>query len=1460
MASEDILQSLQNAARSRESAAMCSALALLDAACMEDAQECAIVLHFLSSFAHVAELANWNAEKLLAALRHVGQRSMFDHGQRAQLLDIHRTLLRRLLDAGQKETAVALASIATHCGALSEADHAIVLAILLESGHLDRHTVPLVERFNSKGPQMSLLRALERGNGDLMVATMGDAEALRSVAAWAVGCAPENPWVRKALAAALVRIGQFDQALESVVDLPADGDVQLLRAWALFGKKRFTEARACLHSHHTYSGLALVLKAVISEVEVFEASAPPAQWQSAVSEEVLSEIAGAQDVIALLGPAALFSAGGRLAQAGVVQDAVEFCRSASDLAPTPRYCYGAIHLMQLVGLWDVASLALDNAPRNSSALACLRLQQTKHDGGHVGLSDLTDLVEQDPQLLLRGKWAVLAGENCSYLDLSAAPSREVAEETLRINLALSVRAGDLAYLSECFDETLFGLMPAPEREFYMGAYAWLNGDTSAATLKLTRALDLAPECLPAIRCLAAINAEQGNYRVAGSLWNRATKVAPTDGTAFVQRAVQFAAAGDIAKGVASLRNYSTRERQNRTALYCLARLELSAALQQAASIGDHDSKASGGAMRRAAVLLERLPEIPEAKWYLWVCRVIETPARLWADHANALVTAEPDNEGAGAPWEAEWLRGQLRVLCGNFEATIEGMHILTKLAQRNLDDASVGELTILCWRAVLQARTAQQASRLVMCIEPMIGHLDVAWVLLDFLVGRFGVRPWGDSKVWHQSGVTRPVAKLANIRWALAAGDQQMLDSFLEYLQTDPDSDEKRRLLAGIVALELRAHGVFRSLSADAQRDAQWETLRAVALAQEGHKDAVPALCGLLENAATGSTPWPAILPLAGVFSYLGSKARKYMRSRILHALSSLPSDLTIADDETALSFLRISTLVGDAQRAIDLVEGSPWKTNPTLLEELARVRCYKAATAYRSGDYEQTVLIVREIALTNNASLPNGLSDVLARAEELSATSALLTTLSPHQALEADAARFRGLSSLLSEISDTNVGSARGATARDRIRNRLVNCRAKLPADRWQAHFRSLAILHWEWGMAASRFDPPLVSESLECFRFANFLWRHLLTDTQFWTNFASGTAVSREEIPVLRDRVEAEIFNSHREQAHKYLTASDAEGCRFHLTCLQGWDRPPNTQLLTPGYVSSSRPAPGFSESQAHALNSRAEAVFEAWVDQVLWRASRLRDDPATPDRLPPGITSDYDAAIKLVDGALDAVPDHHRLCMFLAAQHADYAYALVGAEQRQEALERLRPAIPIVRRVANERFRGKRVTGPDGDLIRRVFDYAWKLETDEKLRIPLLREHLHWSESDADARRQLRLAEASVACAASDYDTAIDCLQKVDGDPQASEWLLQLLNERAIKNLRLGDEEIGYGQGDSVVHAKLSSVDWNQLLASARDKYKRAEGDWAAVVAVQPSRTDSLDLLRIVRARLRWLKTRC
>jgi len=67
MASEDILQSLQNAARSRESAAMCSALALLDAACMEDAQECAIVLHFLSSFAHVAELANWNAEKLLAA-------------------------------------------------------------------------------------------------------------------------------------------------------------------------------------------------------------------------------------------------------------------------------------------------------------------------------------------------------------------------------------------------------------------------------------------------------------------------------------------------------------------------------------------------------------------------------------------------------------------------------------------------------------------------------------------------------------------------------------------------------------------------------------------------------------------------------------------------------------------------------------------------------------------------------------------------------------------------------------------------------------------------------------------------------------------------------------------------------------------------------------------------------------------------------------------------------------------------------------------------------------------------------------------------------------------------------------------------------------------------------------------------------------------------------------------------
>lgn len=1161
----------------------------------------------------------------------------------------------------------------------------------------------------------------------------------------------------------------------------------------------------------------------------FEAPSP-SQFQ-AMSKEAMDELAGAQEAVARLGPAALFAAGGALAQAGRWREGIEFRRRAVGQAATPGRCYGLIQLMQLAGWWESAGEALDTAPRNSPAVACLRLQQVQHDFGQVTSQDLPRL---DPESLIRARFSLLAGEPCEYVNAPAGSPREEVEETLRVNLALAVRAKDLARLSQWMDEAMFHLLPVPETEFYRGVRAWLEGDGDSARRKLERAIEMAPDFLPAIRCLAAVRADQGDHQAAGALWDKATKLAPADGRAVVHRALQFAAAGRTAEGIASLRGYCARAPQDELARYCLARLELSAAFRRAVGAGNHEWETVEKPASRAATILERLVGMPEAAWHAWVCRVLQTPPQLWSERANALLAAEPAQASAAPPMEAQWLRGQLRTLARNFETALEGMSLLAGFAGRNLNPASARQLSAAWWRVALQATTAEQASHFAACAEPMARDASES---LDFIAARFGVRPP------MAGGEGRPPVTAGNIQALLAAGDTAALGSLLDKLRRDADRDEKRRLLAGILALELRAFEAFEQVAAGASADRRWEILKAVALAKQGHKDAAGAFCTLLAR----NPVWPATPRLAGVFAFLGAKSRKHAHKQLAETLAAFPAEAAAGDHEIALNFLRASALVGEPQRATRLLENHAHLMSAEVHQELRRVRCHEAARAIHAGDYARAATVMREVEPGSGGDL----REMRARADRLAAVAALLGALSPHQTLRADAARFHGLADLLEGMNEP-ISQISNAASRDRLRNRLADCRRNQPATQWQAHFRSLTILHWEWGLTAMKQDPTLADEALECFRFANFLWRHLLTDGAFWTNFAAAGAISPAEAAAVRDRIEAEIFDCHREQAHLYLAASDAEGCRVHLSCLQGWDQPPKMQFLIPDSVSPPRPEPSFSLDRAGALNTRATAAFDAWVDQVSWRARKLRDDPAARDRLPPGMKCDYDAAIKMVGQALEAVPEHHRLCMFLAEQHADCAFALVGAERREDARDKLRSAIPIVRRIANEKFRGKRLTGPDGDLIRRVFDYAWKLETDDRSLIPLLREYLHWNGPDADAERQLHMAEAAAAYAKQDYDTVIEHLRMVKGDQQAEEMLVQSLHDRALEQIKSADEIAGYWSDEPV-----SSTDRKRLLAEAGEKYKRAEADFAAAAALRPQRTDLHDFLKITRGRLEWLK---
>jgi hypothetical protein len=171
-----------------------SALPLVCTAGPEDAGHRKVFLHFLTAFAHTADLAGADPETLSVALRHVSNQGAFTVAEQMQFLDVHRTILNRALAAGLRDTAVAVASAAAVCDALNEADRAMPLALLLKTGSVDQRTVELLDRFVATPSRQTLLRALEQSLSGIDSALLGDAEAVRSAAEWALSFDPQAKW------------------------------------------------------------------------------------------------------------------------------------------------------------------------------------------------------------------------------------------------------------------------------------------------------------------------------------------------------------------------------------------------------------------------------------------------------------------------------------------------------------------------------------------------------------------------------------------------------------------------------------------------------------------------------------------------------------------------------------------------------------------------------------------------------------------------------------------------------------------------------------------------------------------------------------------------------------------------------------------------------------------------------------------------------------------------------------------------------------------------------------------------------------------------------------------------------------------------------------------------------------------------------------------------------------------
>jgi tetratricopeptide (TPR) repeat protein len=364
-------------------------------------------------------------------------------------------------------------------------------------------------------------------------------------------------------------------------------------------------------------------------------------------------------------------------------------------------------------------------------------------------------------------------------------------------------------------------------------------------------------------------------------------------------------------------------------------------------------------------------------------------------------------------------------------------------------------------------------------------------------------------------------------------------------------------------------------------------------------------------------------------------------------------------------------------------------------------------------------------------------------------------------------------------------------------------------------------------------------------------------LTRRDFWSDWAAECSLKPEDGALLQERIEKELLECHREQAQVCLVKSDVEGCREHLSCLRGWDQPAPMLYVAPAWAARLS-AGDFCEERGRALAARSQEVFQAWVNDVLWRAKKHRDDEEARKQLPPGVSRDYEAACRIVEDALDAVPENDRLRMFYIEQCVDHVWELVGADQRDQAMNHLRKAIPKARAVANERFRPGALQGPDGQLVKRTFDYAWKLESDRTRRIGLLHEYLSWNGPDDEAEATLCMDRAQESREGGDFDAALEALESMPETRRNEEEYITLLTgcrvDRAVNAVIRGDEQARTWAETPSEFLGSPLAECVRRLDELAALYGRAERDIADVSCAHPEPTEIAEIREVVRDRVK------
>ncbi len=1031
-----------------------------------------------------------------------------------------------------------------------------------------------------------------------------------------------------------------------------------------------------------------------------------------------------------LGPEVVYWLAILLAQQGRLVEAVNVLgQSHQDEFSLWLHC----HLLQLLGDWDASGAILKEKKDGAGPWLLLTERQASHDEGKAS-NEYVLLRCNGPHSEILAPYFFHAqitflGENLEEkkTDYEGLSSKE-ALVAFRFGISASVLEKAHEKLAVYIDHPVFQWLSLPEREFFIGVRYWWENQPAEAELILARSIENGPAFTPSRKALMALFFEMRAFAKASALARALIRERPDDTQLALYSCLAQFHADPNPESTLRLKLLQKRHpsdnRPSRSLVHHFIR-------QGMVAWRNNDSTAKDHAFSRAASQLETKANLIEGPWLKWAIDILSMPWSKIHGRLDDIIRAEPEiSSDFPCPSWVACLRGVLRVMTMSTTDSLEGW----RLVLDNWPGADHGQTDWLCdvYRYLTQLPLEdEQAVELLTLAEASV-HA-VLKPLNQIYRKRLELDgAWRDCDIEsHQ-----PHSALAAKALRFLDQTEKMEEIFEEGLKFEGIGQESVQLVTAILSAHLKQdEAALERLNG--RKDPAALFLQATLQAHRNDKKQKDHLVQTLLELFRCPTFEGTQPHLAGALAVLIMRGRgeenlanvESLLTELANRLSTLPMNCALV----AFHGLLLLDKRDQAEILCRKSSGAVRKEMESTLQAIARA---EAAACVETDDLKRALQLLELLRFDGDGD--SEISNLISLLKERRALQLLLQNLSPHETLTASPVRFACLNVCARNVDAPKImkQSLNIEQNRQRLRNRVIQSIFLLPEVECMDCLHALAVLHQEWGtMTASEH---LDEQSTSCFHYANFFWRHLFIRDNFWPTLAKRYELDVDQVDELRERVETEIVNVHSEQARLLLTSDRAELAAMHLGCLWGWDSTPAR-----GYAQEPRDYPGRSNQPGAGrmgeMQERAWKAYDEWVDDIKYRATQARDHS---DRLPEGMSRNYEAGIKIIKTAIARVPEDQHLSVFLIDQLNKYAWECHLNENHVKARCLVEEALPRARMIANAYFKPGELSGAQGRDLMQAFNYAWQIEDDEDEKIKRIDEFLSWNGPDAIAEKERSL----------------------------------------------------------------------------------------------------------------------